>query len=65
MFLNLNFNVFKAADQVKLLRQAAAFHLKGGEPEKAAGCLENLWKLDQNDTATLARLVLLYSQVSF
>lgn len=47
------------------MRQAAAFHLKGGEPEKAAGCLEQLWKLDPSDTATLARLVLLYSQVKF
>jgi signal recognition particle subunit SRP72 len=55
----------KADNQVKLLRQAAAFHLKGGEPEKAAACLEQLWKLDSSDTATLARLVLLYSQVSF
>ncbi|XP_046657297.1 signal recognition particle subunit SRP72-like [Daphnia pulicaria] len=56
------FNKTKADNQVKLLRQAAAFHLKGGEPEKAAACLEQLWKLDSNDTATLARLVLLYSQ---
>jgi hypothetical protein len=48
-----------------LLRQAAAFHLKGGEPEKAAACLEQLSKLDPSDTATLARLVLLYSQVPF
>lgn len=56
------FNKTKADNQVKLLRQAAAFHLKGGEPEKAAACLEQLWKLDPSDTATLARLVLLYSQ---
>lgn len=46
-----------------MLRQAAAFHLKGGEREKAAECLEQLLKLDPSDMTTLARLVLLYSQV--
>lgn len=57
------FSKTKAENQGKLLRQAAAFHVKGGEPEKAAECLEQLLKLDPNDTSTLARLVLLYSQV--
>lgn len=53
----------QADNQVKLLRQAAAFHFKGGDPQKAADCLEQVWKLDSSDTSTLARLVLLYSQV--
>ena len=33
--------------------------------EKAAECLEQLLKLDPNDMTTLARLVLLYSQVFY
>lgn len=49
---------------MKLLRQAAAFHFKGGELEKSTECLEQVLQSDPSDVATMARLVLLYSQVS-
>lgn len=50
--------------QVKLLRQAAAFHFKGGDAPKAAHCLQRMIQLQPStgDAATLARLVLLQSQ---
>jgi len=56
------FNKTKAENQVKLLRQAAAFHFKGGELEKSTECLEQVLKSDPSDVTTMARLVLLYSQ---
>jgi signal recognition particle subunit SRP72 len=52
--------------EIKLLKQAAAFHFKGGDAQKAANCLEQLVKLEsstgETNTGNLARLVLLYSQ---
>jgi len=56
------FNKTKAENQVKLLRQAAAFHFKGGELEKSTECLEQVLLSDPSDVTTMARLVLLYSQ---
>ena len=49
---------------MKLLRQAAAFHFKGGELKKSTECLEQVLRSDPSDVTTMARLVLLYSQVN-
>lgn len=43
-------------------RQAATFHLRGGEVETAAKSLEELLKTNPNDVKILAQLVIAYSQ---
>ncbi|RZF44904.1 hypothetical protein LSTR_LSTR015570 [Laodelphax striatellus] len=45
-----------------LWRQAADFHLRGGEPAVAAQSLEELLKLSPDDKKTLAQLVIAYAQ---
>jgi signal recognition particle subunit SRP72 len=47
-----------------LWRQAADFHLRGGEPDVAAKSLEELLRLNPGDRKTLAQLVVAYAQVS-
>lgn len=44
-----------------LWRQAADFHLRGGEPQVAAQSLEELLRLHPSDNKTLAQLVIAYS----
>ncbi|XP_039283174.1 signal recognition particle subunit SRP72 isoform X1 [Nilaparvata lugens] len=45
-----------------LWRQAADFHLRGGEPAVAAQSLEQLLQLNPDDKKTLAQLVIAYAQ---
>ncbi|XP_063984572.1 signal recognition particle subunit SRP72 isoform X2 [Diachasmimorpha longicaudata] len=45
-----------------LWRQAADFHLRGGEVEVAAASLESLLEASPSDTKTLAQLVVAYAQ---
>jgi hypothetical protein len=47
-----------------LWRQAADFHLRGGEPDVAAKSLEELLRINPGDRKTLAQLVVAYAQVS-
>jgi hypothetical protein len=47
-----------------LWRQAADFHLRGGEPDVAAKSLEELLRINPGDKKTLAQLVVAYAQVS-
>jgi len=44
-----------------LWRQAADFHLRGGEPKVAAESLEQLLALNPSDHKTIAQLVIAYS----
>uniref|UniRef100_A0A6M2DSB5 Signal recognition particle subunit SRP72 n=1 Tax=Xenopsylla cheopis TaxID=163159 RepID=A0A6M2DSB5_XENCH len=55
-------NKENAGDLESMWRQAADFHLRGGEPETAASSLEQLLKINPNDVKTLARLVVAYVQ---
>lgn len=43
-------------------RQAADFHLRGGEVKVAAASLEELLLASPNETKTLAQLIIAYSQ---
>lgn len=43
-------------------RQAANFHLRGGEAETAASSLEELLKINPKDEKTLAQLVIAYAK---
>lgn len=45
-----------------LWRQAADFHLRGGEVKVAAASLEELLAASPSDTKTLAQLVIAYAQ---
>lgn len=49
------------SDLSALWRQAADFHLRGGEPQIAAQSLEELLRLNPSDSKTLAQLVIAYS----
>lgn len=51
-----------AADLSDMWRQAADFHLRGGEPETAASSLEELLKRNSQDMKILAQLVIAYAQ---
>lgn len=51
-----------AADLSDMWRQAANFHLRGGEAEIAASSLEELLKTNPNDEKVLAQLVLAYAK---
>lgn len=51
-------------DLSTLWRQAADFHLRGGEPDVAAKSLEELLRINPDDKKTLAQLVMAYAQVS-
>lgn len=51
-------------DLSTLWRQAADFHLRGGEPDVAAKSLEELLRINPGDKKTLAQLVIAYAQVS-
>ncbi|KAK0075073.1 hypothetical protein PV325_007424 [Microctonus aethiopoides] len=53
----------KTADLGTLWRQAADFHLRGGEVEVAAASLEALLEASPSDTKTLAQLVIAYAQI--
>lgn len=46
----------------KLWRQAADFHLRGGEVAVAAASLEELLAASPSDTKTLAQLIVAYAQ---
>uniref|UniRef100_A0A182PQW1 Signal recognition particle subunit SRP72 n=1 Tax=Anopheles epiroticus TaxID=199890 RepID=A0A182PQW1_9DIPT len=50
------------ADLSDMWRQAASFHLRGGEPETAAKSLEELLRTHPNDMKLLAQLVIAYAQ---
>uniref|UniRef100_A0A182YQM3 Signal recognition particle subunit SRP72 n=1 Tax=Anopheles stephensi TaxID=30069 RepID=A0A182YQM3_ANOST len=49
-------------DLSDMWRQAASFHLRGGEPETAAKSLEELLRTHPNDMKLLAQLVIAYAQ---
>ena len=49
-------------DLTDMWRQAADFHLRGGEAETAASSLEELIKTNPQDVKTLAQLVIAYAQ---
>lgn len=51
-----------SSDLTALWRQAADFHLRGGEPAVAAKSLEELLKVYPDDKKTLAQLVIAYAQ---
>ncbi|KAG8226883.1 hypothetical protein J437_LFUL005642 [Ladona fulva] len=51
-----------AGDLRLLWRHAADFHLRGGDAAVAARSLDELLRLDPNDTRTMAQLVIAYSQ---
>lgn len=55
-------NKSSGADLTDMWRQAADFHLRGGEAETAAKSLEELLKNNPNDMKTLAQLVIAYAQ---
>uniref|UniRef100_A0A182N613 Signal recognition particle subunit SRP72 n=1 Tax=Anopheles dirus TaxID=7168 RepID=A0A182N613_9DIPT len=50
------------ADLSDMWRQAASFHLRGGQPETAAKSLEELLRTHPNDMKLLAQLVIAYAQ---
>uniref|UniRef100_A0AAG5CXK1 Signal recognition particle subunit SRP72 n=1 Tax=Anopheles atroparvus TaxID=41427 RepID=A0AAG5CXK1_ANOAO len=50
------------ADLSDMWRQAASFHLRGGEPATAAKSLEELLRTHPNDMKLLAQLVIAYAQ---
>ncbi|XP_049277441.1 signal recognition particle subunit SRP72 [Anopheles funestus] len=49
-------------DLSDMWRQAASFHLRGGEPETAAKSLEELLRTHPDDMKLLAQLVIAYAQ---
>lgn len=49
-------------DLTDMWRQAANFHLRGGEAEIAASSLEELLKINPKDEKTLAQLVIAYAK---
>ncbi|KAI5706955.1 hypothetical protein M8J75_012858 [Diaphorina citri] len=51
-----------SSDLTTLWRQAADFHLRGGESTVAAKSLEELLKVQPDDKKTLAQLVIAYAQ---
>lgn len=51
-----------AGDLTDMWRQAANFHLRGGEAEIAASSLEQLLKTNPKDEKTLAQLVIAYAK---
>lgn len=51
-----------AGDLTDMWRQAANFHLRGGEAEIAASSLEQLLKVNPTDEKTLAQLVIAYAK---
>lgn len=51
-----------AGDLTDMWRQAANFHLRGGEAETAASSLEELLKSNPNDEKVLAQLVIAYAK---
>lgn len=51
-----------SGDLSDMWRQAAEFHLRGGEAETAAKSLEELLKINPNDVKVLAQLVIAYAQ---
>ncbi|BES96309.1 unnamed protein product [Nesidiocoris tenuis] len=51
-----------AGDLSALWRHAADLHLRSGQPEIAAASLEELLKINPNDTVTLAQLIIAYAQ---
>ncbi|KDR23740.1 signal recognition particle subunit SRP72 [Zootermopsis nevadensis] len=55
-------NKVSTGDLGTLWRQAADFHLRGGEPDVAAKSLEELLRINPSDKKTLAQLVVAYSQ---
>uniref|UniRef100_A0A1B6F764 Signal recognition particle subunit SRP72 n=1 Tax=Cuerna arida TaxID=1464854 RepID=A0A1B6F764_9HEMI len=55
-------NKESAGDLSALWRQAADFHLRGGEPSVAAKSLEELLRVNPTDTKTLAQLIIAYAQ---
>ncbi|EDV48370.1 signal recognition particle subunit SRP72 [Drosophila erecta] len=55
-------NKVSSGDLSDMWRQAAEFHLRGGASETAASSLEELLKLNPNDTKVLAQLVIAYAQ---
>ncbi|KAG8038593.1 hypothetical protein G9C98_006289 [Cotesia typhae] len=57
-------NKEKTGDLGTLWRQAADFHLRGGEVAVAAASLEALLEASPNDTKTLAQLIIAYSKFS-
>ncbi|XP_057340961.1 signal recognition particle subunit SRP72 [Microplitis mediator] len=57
-------NKEKTGDLGTLWRQAADFHLRGGEVAVAAASLEALLEASPNDTKTLAQLIVAYAKSS-
>ncbi|XP_054261614.1 signal recognition particle subunit SRP72 [Macrosteles quadrilineatus] len=55
-------NKDSSSDLSVLWRQAADFHLRGGEPAVAAKSLEELLRVNPTDTKTLAQLIIAYAQ---
>jgi len=55
-------NKSTAGDLTDMWRQAADFHLRGGEAETAAKSLEELFKTNPSDMKILAQLVIAYAQ---
>lgn len=55
-------NKDKAGDLSEMWRQAADFHMRGGQPEVAASSLEELLKKKPSDVKILAQLVIAYAQ---
>ncbi|KAK7793568.1 hypothetical protein R5R35_000404 [Gryllus longicercus] len=55
-------NKVSTGDLSTLWRQAADFHLRGGEPAVAAKSLEELLRQNPSDKKTLAQLVIAYAQ---
>lgn len=55
-------NKITEGDLTDMWRQAANFHLRGGEAETAASSLEELLKSNPNDEKTLAQLVIAYAK---
>lgn len=51
-----------AGDLTDMWRQAANFHLRGGQAETAASSLEELLKSNPNDEKVLAQLVIAYAK---
>lgn len=49
-------------DLTEMWRQAADFHLRGGDPQTAAQSLEELMKANPSDMKVLAQLVIAYAQ---
>lgn len=55
-------NKTNVGDLTDMWRQAADFHMRGGEAETAAKSLEELLRSNPNDMKILAQLVIAYSQ---